>query len=192
MTRAPAQKHRGPGLRVYHTIYRQTRRLAFSAPAANARLVARGSHKRDRRPPHVRWNLRCPPQNLTSVLSAGDPTVLGPPFPLLPFLWCRRTNCRCGSPTQTSRPRTRAAEFLHQAEPRDCIGPACVCPDLELRQGLVLPMPYPVACGETVSPRCRASHERSGPCFTLGLNRLRFPRSLLSTGGTLPDLDEDV
>jgi hypothetical protein len=53
----------------------------------HSRLAVRGSHKRDRRPPHVRWRLRCPPQNSETVLTAGDPTVLGPPFPLLPFLW---------------------------------------------------------------------------------------------------------
>jgi hypothetical protein len=51
----------------------------------HSRRAVRGSHKRDRRPPHVRWKLRCPPQNSKAVLTAGDPTVFGPPFPLLPL-----------------------------------------------------------------------------------------------------------
>jgi hypothetical protein len=35
VTRAPAQKRRGPGLRVYYTIYRQLSRLVVSTPAAH-------------------------------------------------------------------------------------------------------------------------------------------------------------
>src|SRR3954465_9162622 len=49
------------------------------------RREVRGSHKRDRRPPLVRWKLRCPHQSCNGILVAGDPTVFAPPFPLLPI-----------------------------------------------------------------------------------------------------------
>lgn len=58
-------------------------------------------------------------------------------------------------PHATSWPHTRTADLLH-------------CPDLELRQGLVVHLP--VACGDLSPPRRPGEpRETSGPCLTLGL-----------------------
>jgi hypothetical protein len=64
MTRAPAQKRRGPGFTG------QKHHLPTGTSACRIRTCrhqrhrVRGSHKRDRRPPLVRWKLRCPPRRL--------------------------------------------------------------------------------------------------------------------------------
>jgi hypothetical protein len=46
-----------------------------------------------------------------------------------------------GAPRKLHGPaRVRRISSLHQTWPRTCIGPVCVCPDPELRQGLDLPV----------------------------------------------------
>ena len=139
---------------------------------------------------------RYPPQNYDYVLTAGDPTVYA-----LPFL-CFRYLCRCraipagaGAPRKLHGPHTCNGSSKHQAEPQTCAGPTCSCPDLELRQGLVVPCPdlelrqglvvhschlpaLPITCftpcGEQGRRGAERATKRSGPCLTLGPNRLRL------------------
>ena len=92
------------GLRDRNTIYRHERRLVVSAPA-RLRVRVRGSHKRDRRPPLVRWKQRCPrPANRAAGggRSNGVRPSLSSDFPyLLP-----RAVRRCRRPTRLHGPGT--------------------------------------------------------------------------------------
>src|SRR3954454_20126485 len=63
------------------------------------------------------------PDPKNHVLVAGDPTVFGPPFPLLPTSVVLTAGVGAHA---TSRPRTRTADLSCQAEPRTSIGPPCL------------------------------------------------------------------
>src|SRR4051812_44827922 len=79
--RGPRRSAPGPKGYGSYTIYRHERRVLVSASDATDSGRSRGSQNRDRRPPLVRWALRCPPSQ--TAAGAGDPTVLSLPFPLL-------------------------------------------------------------------------------------------------------------
>ena len=108
--------------------------------------------------------------------------VFGPPFPLLPHLYY------CGAVRRCRSPRDFMTSYVWRTilpggtliEPRSRL----MCPDLDLRQGLVLltaTVRGPHRCAE------RATN-KSGPCLTLGLIVGVFYGSLLSTRKTLAEL----
>jgi len=63
------------------------------------------------------------PRTGNDVLTAGDPTVFCPPFPLLPLPVVLSTGV--GAPRKLHGPAT-CGGFVHQAGPRTCIGPASI------------------------------------------------------------------
>jgi hypothetical protein len=65
----------------------------------------RGSRKRDRRPPLVRWKLRCP-RRAMNLPAAGDPTVYGPPFPLTSLNSCLLLSAGVRAPRDFMAPNT--------------------------------------------------------------------------------------
>lgn len=143
MTRAPALSRRGPGLRVEKHHLPTGSSGCHIRTCRRRRCGVRGSHKRDRRPPLVRWKLRCPPQSCNCVLVAGDPTVFSPPFPLLPI--CGAVVLPAGVEAHaTSWPRTRAANC--PARPgAESASPRLFCPDLNYIR--TFHVPCLAACG---------------------------------------------
>jgi hypothetical protein len=62
MTRAPALQAPGPRVTgLLHHLPTGSSACRIRTDRELQRVAVRGSHKRDRRPPHVRWKLRCPP-----------------------------------------------------------------------------------------------------------------------------------
>lgn len=110
---------------------------------------------------------RRPPQNWHYVLTAGDPTASSPPFPLLPLPAVLSADV--GASRDFMAPHTCGGSLLRQAEPRTCVGSPCGCPDLELRQGLVVHLRCYVRCCGATAVAERAARS-SGPCLTLGLS----------------------
>src|SRR3954470_4336678 len=117
------------------------------------------------------------PDPKNCVLVAGDPTVFGPPFPLLPTSVVLTAGVGAHA---TSRPRTRSADLSCQGEPRTSIGPTCF-PAPNWNYVRFLTCTCLVACGDRASTAVPSEpRKRSGPCLTLGLIRPRFRRFLLS------------
>jgi len=102
------------------------------------------------------------------------------------FLTCRAVvrPAGVGAPRELHGPAHVRRIFLHQAGPTSAPPAfASTWNDVKVLTNTYLCL---AACGDAFSPRRRASHEGFGPCFTLGLIRPRFHRSLLSTGEHYP------
>ena len=118
ITRAPALEAPGPkGYGSKHHLPTGTSDCHIrTSPAFGLRV--RGSRKRDRRPPLVRWKLRCPRPAHHVRPVAGDPTVYGPPFPLTSSITCLVPARRCRNPTRLHGPEHVRRTLSPAAKPR--------------------------------------------------------------------------
>jgi hypothetical protein len=192
MTRAPALEAPGPRAVGRNTICRQVRRFVVSAPSAvggfrcEDRISVTGSH------PWFDGTCGVHPQNRNVIWWRAIQRCSFLPF-LCYFFLC------CGPPVPEPH-----ANFM---APPTCGGLSCQAspgPTSARLRALtwnyvrVLPFLANVPClaargGEALPPLGRASRGRSsGPCVTLGLHRLRFRRSSLSTRETLTAVRQDV
>ena len=161
MSRAPAQKRRGPGLRDKNTIYRQVRRVVVSAPAAiggvgcEDRISVTGDH--------LSFDGNCGVRSRVQV-RLGDGRSNGVralPFLCFRYLWFCRAARRRRSPTRLHGP-VRVRRTVLPGRALNQHRPLPARPDLELRQGLTchFHVPYlPCCVRRALPPLCRASHE---------------------------------
>ena len=123
MTRAPARKRRGPGLRVEKHHLPTGSSGCRIRTCRRQRCGVRGPHKRDRRPPLVRWKLRCPRRSRTASRRRAIQRCSCPPFPLLPIaVLLVVPSAGVGAPRDFMAPCT-CDGLSCQASPETSIGP---------------------------------------------------------------------